>query len=178
MAKLDYNYIHSLVDMARENDSNAFAELYAATYQTQYEYAWHYLGDTFLAQCAVQETYIKAFRGIATLRDPKLFTAWLNQINFRVCFGLENGRDIEHDSIRKDGPENEIINIGGTEFIIRQVLSLPFTEAQSVILYYYNDMSIAEIAKLMDMRRKAVRHAIASGEKRLMKLIGKGGGNR
>ena len=45
MAKLDYNYIESLVEMAKDNDSNALAELYAATYQVQYAYSYHYLKD-------------------------------------------------------------------------------------------------------------------------------------
>ena len=90
MAELDYNYIAGLVELAREGDSDSFAELYAATYRKQYTFAYCYLKDEFLAQDALQETYILALKNLSSLKDPKLFVSWLNQINFRVCFGMAN----------------------------------------------------------------------------------------
>ncbi|MDO4393155.1 MAG: sigma-70 family RNA polymerase sigma factor [Bacillota bacterium] len=175
MAKLDYNYISSLVEMAQDKDSNALAELYAATYQLQYAYSYHYLKDEYLAQCALQETYIKAFRGINTLRDPKLFVQWLSQINFRVCFGLANNSNADYSKDGADGPEDEKIVIDGRTFSIRQIMSLPFSEAKCLILHYYNDMSYKEIAKLTDDSRSSVKRAIKGGIHRLFHLIGEGG---
>ena len=175
MAKLDYNYIESLVEMAKDNDSNALAELYAATYKVQYAYSYHYLKDEHLAKCALKETYIKAFRGINTLRDSKLFVQWLNQINFRVCFGMAGnpGEDTEHPS--QSRPEDETISINGRSFYVRQIMSLPFTEAQCLIFRYYNDMTHSEIARLTDMSRSAVKRALKMGTMRLFYLIGEGG---
>lgn len=43
MATLDYNYVADLVVNAQTGDSDAFAELYAATYQRQYHFAYTYL---------------------------------------------------------------------------------------------------------------------------------------
>lgn len=172
MATLDYNYIESLVNMAKHSDSNAFAELYAATYQLQYAYSCHYLGDQVQAQYAVQETYIKALRGITTLGDPKLFVPWLNQLNFKVCFTLMNQLNPEKNGIEV---EQELINVDNREFRIGQVLALPFTEAQSIILRYYNGMDIREIASLMDIAPGVVKRSIKSGCQRLTALIGEGG---
>lgn len=45
MEALDYKYIAKLVSRAQIGDTDAFAELYAATYQRQYLYAYHYLKD-------------------------------------------------------------------------------------------------------------------------------------
>ena len=36
----------------------------------------------------MQETYIIAFKDLSKLKDPLLVLAWLNQINFRVCFKM------------------------------------------------------------------------------------------
>lgn len=88
MSALDYNYIADLVVSAQGGDSDAFAELYAATYQKQYHFAYSYLKDEYLAQDALQETYIIAFKELSKLHDPMLLVAWLNQINFRVCYQL------------------------------------------------------------------------------------------
>ena len=88
MASLDYQYLAQLVKRAQMGDSDAFAELYVATYQRQYRFSYRYLRDEFLAQDAIQETYILALKNITTLRDPTVFISWLNQINMRVCFDI------------------------------------------------------------------------------------------
>ena len=75
MAKLDYKYISRLVLQAQSGSSDAFAELYAATYQEQYAFAYQYLEDEYLAQDALQQTYIQSFREIGTLSDAALFLA-------------------------------------------------------------------------------------------------------
>ena len=89
MSALDYNYVADLVSRSQTGDSDAFAELYAATYQRQYHFAFCYLNDEYLAQDALQETYILALKNIMKLKDPSLVIAWLNQINFRVCYNLQ-----------------------------------------------------------------------------------------
>ena len=73
---------------AQEGDSDSFAELYLATYQQQFRFSYRYLQDEFLAQDALQETYILALKNLTTLRDPNVFVSWLNQINMRVCFTI------------------------------------------------------------------------------------------
>lgn len=78
MEALDYKHIANLVSRAQSGDSNAFAELYAATYQRQYLYAYRYLKDEFLAQDALQETYILALKNLIKLKDPTLVISWLN----------------------------------------------------------------------------------------------------
>ena len=54
MAALDYSYLASLVSRVQDGDSNAFAELYAATYQKEYRFAYKYLKEEYLAQDALQ----------------------------------------------------------------------------------------------------------------------------
>lgn len=184
MATLDYSYIASLVHRVQEGDSNAFAELYAATYQKQYRFAYKYLKEEFLAQDALQETYILALKNIGSLKDPKLFVSWLNQISFRVCFKMhqkqqrfnaelsefENNSQIYRDNTEKS-PEQQVVKVDQEEYIIRQVMSLPFSESQAILLRYYNNMKIDEIAKLLDCSRSTVKRYIKNGQERLRTLI-------
>ena len=184
MADLDYQYIASLVERAKENDSDAFAELYVATYQKQYHFACNYLRDEYLAQDALQEAYILALKNISYLKDPSLFISWLNQITFRVCFNMQKKQKKHAEELTDYGPEYErsqryqgsdpeeyIIRVDQKGFIIRQVLSLPFTESQIIILKYYNNMKLKDIAKLMDMSLSSVKRYLNSGRKKLSLLI-------
>lgn len=75
MSVLDYTYIADLVVRAQADDIDAFAELYAATYQRQYNFSYSYLNDEYLSQDTLQETYTIAFKDISKLKDPMLLVA-------------------------------------------------------------------------------------------------------
>lgn len=52
-----------------------------------------------------------------------------------------------------------------------QILNLPFTEAQVIILKYYRDMKYDEIARLMDMSRSSVKRYLNSERERLGTIL-------
>ena len=200
MSALDYNYVANLVVNAQLGDSNAFAELYAATYQREYHFAYCYLRDEHLAQDALQETYIIALKNISKLKDPMLVIAWLNQINFCVCFQLQKKQqkydaemidyssidsDSAGDSIRSstrtpfvgNNPEDMAIRIDSQEYIMNQILKLPFTEAQVIILKFYRNLKHGEIAQLMDISQSSVKRYLNSGKAHLEKIFQQQGGD-
>lgn len=180
---LDYQYLTSLVKQAQSGESDAFAELYLATYKMIYRFAFRYLRNEEDAQDAVQDTYIIVLKKIRMLKDPQLFVSWLNQIAFRVCFGIQKKKkeaegaegDLAQrtsELISSEGqPEEAAIRIGEKIFIIRQILSLPFSESQVLILRYYNEMKIDDIASLLDISRSSVKRYLTSGKEKLGLLI-------
>ena len=185
METLDYKYIAKLVSRAQIGDSDAFAELYAATYKRQYLYAYRYLKDEYLAQDALQETYILVLKNIHSLKNPELFISWLNQICFRICFNMQK-KNTKHKTELSDyeasaasqeadpynNPENQAIRIDEKEYLMRQVLNLPFTESQVIFLKYYQNMKLEDIAKMLDISRSSVKRYLVSGRRRLKQLIG------
>ena len=199
MVVLDYNYLADLVINAQNGNSDAFAELYAATYQKQYHFAFSYLKDEYLAQDALQETYILALRNLSKLRDPMLLIAWLNQINFRVCFHLHKKQerynaeligfdcsDSETSPAQNTPPQSEmtvssaeelIVQVDSQKFLMKQILNLPFTESQVIILKFYRNLKHDEIAKLMDISRSTVKRYLKSGKEHLEKLLQQQGGD-
>lgn len=184
MSALDYKYIAQLVTKAQAGDSDAFAELYAATYQRQYHFSYRYLKDEYLAQDALQETYILALQNLSKLKDPSLIVAWLNQINFRVCYNLHRkqqryDRELTEYDPSAEVPENTLaanpektaIDIDSQQYLMNQILKLPFTESQVIILKYYQNMKIDEISRLMDISRSSVKRYLKSGKERLAKIL-------
>ena len=184
MAELDYAYIGELVDRAKSGDSDAFAELYATTYQKQYLFSYSYLKDEYLAQDALQETYITALKNLTSLKDPKLFVSWLNQINFRVCYNMSlkqkkynSEMHQDEDSTTEDiaskeaGPEEVVVDADDKKYLLQQVMALPYSESQVIMLYYYKKMKIDDIAYIMDVSRSTVKRYLDSGKKRLAQLV-------
>ncbi len=184
MKELNNGYIAGLVLRARQNDSDAFAELYAMTYNKVYNYARHYLRDDFLAQDAMQEIYILALKNLSKLNDPTLFIAWLNRISFRVCFDMskkmKNGDveltdpellEIVEDSHPGINPETCCQNKDEHQRLGAALEQLPFHEKQVITMRFFNNMKLEEIAAACDISRSSVKRYLASGENTLKELM-------
>ena len=143
MKDMNIPYIAGLVIRAQHSDSDAFAELYALTYNKVYNYTRHYLRDDFLAQDAMQEVYILALKNIGNLNDPTVFIAWLT-------YPVLHYQQKDETSRLSDALEQ-----------------LPFNEKQFLIMRYYNDMKLEEIAAAMEISRSSVKRYIASGQDHL-----------
>jgi len=171
MAGLDIQYIADLVLQAQEGDSNAFAELFAATYQKQYAFALRCLREDFPAQQALQSAYTQALSGITKLREPTLFVVWLSQLTLHACLFCSGAA---HTS----PPESRMLILDGKAYSVRQILTLPFSESQTLLLQSLCGMRIGAIASLLEMRRSDVRRYIASGRRRIRTLSAGKGGDR
>lgn len=183
MKEPNIQYLAGLVTLARQNDSDAFAELYALTYNKVYNYARHYLRDEYLAQDALQEIYISALKNLNKLNDPTLFLAWLNRISFHVCYDLsqkqkQNAATADSDileSVRDEhpysDPESSYQQKDEKKQLQQAMDSLPFHEKQVLTMRYYNNMKLEEIAAAMEISRSTVKRYIASGESHLKQLL-------
>ena len=184
MKEKNIQYMAALVLRARQNDSDAFAELYAMTYNKVYNYARHYLKDDYLAQDALQEIYILALKNLEKLNDPTLFVAWLNRISFNVCYNISSktrgmspvsfdpeilesvvddyeGANPEHTYQQKDEHRR-----------LREALdALPFHEKQVITMRFYNNMKLEEIADACGISRSSVKRYLASGQEALKKKL-------
>lgn len=85
MAKLDYKYIAELIEKAKQGNSNAFAELFSATFQEQYRIVYMYTQDTIIAQELLRNCYISAFQNLDSLKNPHHLFSWLAKIRRSVC---------------------------------------------------------------------------------------------
>ena len=184
MINQDIRYLAELVEQVQKGDSDAFAELYASTYKRQYQLAYSYLKDEYLAQDAMQETFILVLKNIGQLRDPGLFMAWINQINFRVCYSMQKKKkrmdseinavgegDIEIIASDSPTPEDEVVRVDENNYVVSQLLKLPFTESQCIILKYYQNKTLDEIAYLMNISRSTVKRYIKKGLARLNEVM-------
>lgn len=189
MAELDYDYLAELVRKTQRGDSEAFAELYTATYQKQYRFAYRYVKDSYLAQDILQDVYILVLKNIDTLKNPRLFVSWLNQITFRICFDVcqkHNRHEQElnyvaemnlernshlHPEAMAHNPEKQAMEHYEQTTLMASVLELQPQYAQALIMRYFNDMGIDEIADAMNCSRSTIKRRLAKGKRLLEKML-------
>ncbi len=180
----DYAYIAKLVMACWNDDSDAFAELYAMTYNKVYNYCHHYLRDAYLAQDAVQDIYISALQNIHKLNDPTLFVAWLNQISFHVCYDISKKNNLKYETVDSEvldflqddihddlHPEKEAMKKAQSEELKTAIASLPPNEQQVVTLRYYNNMKLMEVSKTMGISLASTKRYLSSAQKSLKRLL-------
>ena len=94
-----------LVVAARAGDQQAFEALVRATYADTYTLAYRLTGDEEDARDVVQESYLRAYRGLKRFRGDAQFTTWLYRITAN-CASTHLGRRAKHrhDELADDAP--------------------------------------------------------------------------
>jgi RNA polymerase sigma-70 factor (ECF subfamily) len=97
--------LSELVVAARDGDQLAFEQLVTATYAGTYPLAYRLTGDEEDARDVVQESYLRAFRGLKRFRGDAQFTTWLYRITAN-CASTHLGRRSRHrhDELLDDSP--------------------------------------------------------------------------
>mgnify|MGYP002621204561 FL=1 len=187
MSEFDYNYIASEVRKAQNGDRDAFAELYAATYQKVYSFAYRYVKDEYLAQDIMQEVFILVLRNINNLKKPKLFISWVNQITFHVCLDtakkhtlhiseLEEDMSVLGDTLSagdKSNPQTLLEETVGEQEVKDLILSLPPKEAKALSLVYLANLSQQDAADTMGCSLSSLKRYLVKGKAHLEKLLAK-----
>ena len=74
-----------LVELARNQDADAFAKLYSTVYKDLYRFAFYVLGNPEDAEDLVMETVADAFSDIRKLRTASSFRPWIFRILTNKC---------------------------------------------------------------------------------------------
>jgi RNA polymerase sigma-70 factor (ECF subfamily) len=132
------------------------------------------VGRTDAAEDLAQEAMLRGFVSIRTLQQPERFGAWLLGISRLVCLdwlkdrrrdeiplsaictvraNLERGF-VEAPDAGADEAEAE------AERVLTEIEQLPEPYRETVLLFYYNDMSYAELAALLDVTPAAINQRL------------------
>lgn len=77
-----------LLDLARNGDHLAYRTLYQTHHSRIYALCLRLLGDRELAEDALQDSFIQAWRKLATFRNQAAFGSWLHRIAVNQCLGM------------------------------------------------------------------------------------------
>ena len=118
-----------------------------------------FLRDTSLAQDAVQDTFMKAFKHFDQFRGEADASTWLTTIAVNVCRDYRRSAWFRHVDMRQDAdtlphsadfpfPDNTVI---------QEVSRLPDKYREVILLHYYQNMKQKDVARAMRISDRAVR---------------------
>ena len=174
--------IRLLVLQAGQGDRAAFGELYEETGRSVYFNCLKLLGNAQQAEDITQDTFMKALEKLDSLKEPENFSAWVNRIAINNCkmYFRKNPRTAEEESekIIDDTPDSELIpdDYADSEEkrrIIMNIIDTTLTDEQrqTIVLYYFDMMSVAEIAEIMDCSVGTVTSRLSAARKKIREAV-------
>lgn len=124
------------------------------------------LGDSAMAQDIVQETFLKAWEKGGFRQETE--KTWLIRVAMNLCHDYHRSRWWKHIDRRTPADEMQITEPDPADReILTLVKELPFRERQIVLLYYWNRMTLDDIARTLGISRATVFRELEKAKKRL-----------
>lgn len=135
-----------------------------------------YLRDYQLAEDATQETFIKAMTSYEKFEHRSSEKTWLTRIAINCCknimrtnwFQIIKNNIIESDGNVSDNLINDFIEKNS---ISNAILKLDLGDRKLIILYYYQELSIKDIAVISATSENTVNQRLFRARKRLKKIL-------
>lgn len=165
-----------IVNAAQKGDIDAFSKIVALFSNALLSVAYSVLGDFHEAQDVTQESFIKSYRSLHTLKDPKKLGSWLYAITHRTSLdllkkrkkhlALDKGNYLIDDSIDSWVYQHEI-----HESIWDALSSLKEKNRTVIVLHYLSGWTMKEIAQFLDVSLSAVDSRIRRSKEMLKRHL-------
>ncbi|MBQ9542060.1 RNA polymerase sigma factor [Ruminococcus sp.] len=178
-----------LIKNAIDGDRKAFEQLYRQYRDKLYFFVLKNVGSREAAEDVVSETFIDAMQNIGGLKAEEAFGSWLYSIAYRKCirYNEENSRtahfesEEEQESVMSDQGLNEPIKLPDDYAVdrhrqaqIKDIIDSLSPEMRSaIILYYYDERSVGEVAKILDISENAVKKRLFDARRKIRTKIEK-----
>ncbi len=180
MKNIDVELIHRVLD----GDDTAFSELVKKYQKPVHALVWRKIGDFHIAEEITQDTFLKAYQGLATLKKPQSFASWLYVIAANHCStwlrkkrlrtqSLEETSGVQLEKATYSGyviEENEQAAVETRREAVKKLLAkLQESERTVITLHYFGEMSSVEIGAFLGVSENTIRSRLRRAQQRLKK---------
>ena len=171
-----------LIDDILSGDDAAFNTLVHKYQKGVHALAWRKIGDFHYAEEIAQDTFLKAYKNLPTLKDPNQFAGWLYVIANRLCINWIQRNKSAMQSL-EDTPVREIEQSSYTHYVSQQrearatedrydlakkiLEKLPESERTVMTLYYLGEMTTKEIGRFLGVSVNTITSRLQRARRRL-----------
>ncbi len=166
-----------IIEALKRGDITALDRLFELYGSVGLRTAYLITSDRYMAEDVLQETFIQCWKYIGSLKDISAFRSWFYKILTRLAYReikkskrvlpveniFEKAEKAVNDRYFTDKSDSELYDC---------IEKLNTKLKTTVILFYYDEMSIKEIAEAMSCREGTVKSRLNTARKQLKRLIG------
>ena len=180
MKNNDVELIHRILD----GDDTAFSSLVGKYQKQVHALAWRKIGDFHIAEEITQDTFLKAYQKLASLKKPHRFAGWLYVIATRCCqawlrkkqIQTESLEELDSDELEPEAysryvAEQEAKAIAETQRqVVKKLLAtLPESERTVITLHYFGEMTCEKISEFLGVSANTIKSRLRRARNRLKK---------
>ena len=161
-----------IIERVLNGDTEAFNLLVRQWEKPIYNFILRMIGDRDEAMDLCQDSFMKAYRELDTLKDLDRFSAWLYRIAHNTCFSKlrkDQGKTFVElqPETRASKPSVE------TRLAVEKALQqLPEDQREVVVLKIYQDLKFEEIAAIQGAPVSTVKSRLYMGFEKLRSILG------
>ena len=174
-----------VVRRLREGDNDTFTELHNACFRMVYLQAMKILNNEGDAEEVTQDVFITVFRFIDRLQDPEALRSWIGGIAVRLSLKKRQKRSASRELATEEEAMFDYLETGGggpspeellcdreeSAALGELVEQLPEEQRTTVMMFYYDNCAVKEIAQAMSCAEGTVKSRLNYARKNLEKLI-------
>ena len=173
-----------LIQRVLNGDDTAFSALVKKYQKSVHALAWRKIGDFHIAEDITQDTFLKAYQELSTLKEPQSFASWLYVIAANRCTAwlrkkrlwtqsLENTNSAELEKATYSNyviTENERAAADAQREVVKKLLAkLQESDRTVITLYYLGGMTYEEISKFLGVSVSAIKNRLYRARQHLKK---------
>ncbi|MBB3108825.1 RNA polymerase sigma-70 factor (ECF subfamily) [Paenibacillus phyllosphaerae] len=162
--------LSKLASQAIAGDSDAFISLVKELESSLYYMAKSIVGKEEDIADALQETILKAFKSVTSLREPKFFKTWIFRILINECHNLIAVRS-RTDAYAEVPPVTAHPDEYGKVDLREAVERLEEPQRIAVILHYFEDLPLRQVAEALDISESAVKMRLMRAREILQRTL-------
>ncbi len=173
-----------LINRSLDGDDTAFAELVKKYHKQVHALVWRKIGDFHFAEEITQDTFLKAYKKLDTLKKPQRFASWLYVIATNRCRSWMQKKNSRR-KLLKDNVDIKNIELSYSEFVLQEnerittetqrdvvkklLAKLQESERTVMTLHYFGEMSCSEIGAFMGVSANTIKSRLRRAQQRLQK---------
>ena len=180
MKNSDAQLIHRVLN----GDETAFSELVKKYQKQVHALAWRKIGDFHIAEEITQDTFLRAYQKLRTLKEPQRFASWLYVIATNHCNTWLHKKQFRAQLLKNKGgvrpekpsyseyivEENERISVETQREVVKKLLAkLEESERTVMTLHYFAEMSCTEIGAFLGVSANTIKSRLRRAQQRLKK---------
>ncbi len=133
-----------------------------------------YLRDQEMARDAVQETFLKAYRALNSFRGESNVKTWLIQIAINTCKSMQRSAWLRYHDRRltpEDIPQTVMMPQEEDMDVMCDIMQLPSKLKEVIMLYYWQDMNVSEIAHSLGVAQSTVSRRLQHARDKLHDVL-------
>lgn len=161
----------------REGNQRAFNELVTRYQSRIFLFTYRLLLDRSEAEDAVQETFLRAFKALPKYRPDGYFSSWIYRIALNECRRRIRSRKVTVsleivDSVSSSPDPQNAMMTGERNRVVRMAVdALPEHYRVVMMLFYFEEMSVDQISRTINVSVSAVKVRLYRGRERLSRRL-------